>query len=246
MTSDTSFAAQIRGHLQQVAGLRTQAADTDRLAAVQAVKRLQAQRFRATYSDLSRSTRTQPALRFFLDELYGEHDFSRRDEQFGRIAGALERLFPAAVGQLAVDLTEMHALTETLDHALASHWQVLPAETRSAERYILAWRRCGGRRERERQLAVVQHMGAELQRLTRMRSLRLGLRMMRKPAEAAGLEALQHFLESGFDAFAALGDASSFLRTIAQREAQWIETLFDVPLVDASHRLDEELSRTAP
>jgi hypothetical protein len=57
---------------------------------------------------------------------------------------------------------------------------------------------------------------------------------------------MQHFLESGFDAFAALGDASSFLRTIAQREAQWIETLFDVPLVDASHRLDEELSRAAP
>lgn len=246
MTSDDSFAARIRGHLQQVAGLRVNAAHADRLAAVHAVKRLQARRFRATYDDLSRSARTQPAVRFFLDELYGEHDFSRRDEQFGRIAGAIERLFPAAVGQLAVDLAEMHALTETLDHALASHWLVLPANIGSAERYVFAWRRCGARGQRERQLAVVQHMGVELQRLTRMRSLRLGLRMMRKPAEAAGLEALQHFLESGFDAFTALGDASEFLQTIAQREARWIETLFDVPLADACHRLDEELSRAAP
>ncbi|NIM41486.1 MAG: hypothetical protein GTN84_10310 [Hydrogenophaga sp.] len=216
------------------------------MAAVHAVKRLQAQRFQGTYSDLSGHTRTRPAVRFFLDELYGEHDFSHRDEQFGRIAGAIEHLFPAAVGQLAVDLAEMHALTETLDHALASHWQDLPADTSNAERYVVSWRRCGARGERERQLAVVQHMGAELQRLTRMRSLRLGLRMMRKPANAAGLDALQHFLESGFDAFTALGDASSFLATIAQREAQWIDTLFDAPLTDACHRLADELSRSNP
>lgn len=246
MTSTASFADQIRGHLQRVAALRAQAGDaTDLMTAVQAVKRLQAQRFRATYADLTRQARTEPAVRFFLDELYGEHDFSRRDEQFGRIAGALERLFPSAVGQLAVDLAEMHVLTEQLDHALASHWLALPEGTGSAERYVLAWRRCGARDERERQLAVVQHMGQELQRLTRMRSLRLGLRMMRKPAETAGLDALQHFLESGFDAFSALGDASSFLQTIARRERQWIETLFNAPLPDACHRLDEELSHAS-
>lgn len=227
--------------------MRLRAGDAPELtAAVLSVKQLQARRFRATYADLARHARSQPAVRFFLDELYGEHDFSHRDEQFGRIAGALERLFPSAVGQLAVDLAEMHALTERLDHALASHWLALPDVTGSAERYVLAWRRGGARGERERQLAVAQHMGRELQRLTRMRSLRMGLRMMRKPAEAAGLDALQQFLESGFDAFATLGDASSFLHTIAEREAQWIETLFDAPLPDACRRLDEELSRASP
>jgi len=247
MTSNASHADQIRDHLQRVAALRARAGDaTDLMTAVQAVKRLQARRFRATYADLARHARTAPAVRFFLDELYGEHDFSRRDEQFGRIAGALERLFPAAVGQLAADLAEMHALTERLDHALASHWLALPDDSGGAERYVLAWRLCGARDERQRQLTVVQHMGEELHRLTRMRSLRLGLRMMRKPAEAAGLDALQNFLESGFDAFAALGNASSFLQTIAERETRWIGTLFDAPLSDACHRLDEELSRASP
>lgn len=243
MSSTTAFADQIRAHLQQVSALRARAGDhPDLAAAVHTIKQLQARRFRASYADLARAPRTQPAVRFFLDELYGEHDFSRRDAQFGRIAGALERLFPAAVAQLAVDLSEMHALTERLDDALAGHWFAQPDSTGAAERYTLAWRACGARPERSRQLAVVQHMGLELQRLTRMRSLRLGLRMMRKPAEAAGLDALQHFLESGFDAFAALGDASGFLRTIADRESAWIDCLFDAPLAQACRRLDEELS----
>lgn len=247
MTSNASHADQIRDHLHRVAALRARAGDApDLMTAVRAVKRLQARRFRSTYADLARQARSELAVRFFLDELYGEHDFSRRDEQFGRIAGALERLFPAAVGQLAVDLAEIHALTERLDHALASHWLALPDGLRDTERYVQAWRLCSARDERQRQLAVVQHMGQELQRLTRMRSLRLGLRMMRKPAEAAGLDALQHFLENGFDAFAALGDASSFLQTIDERETQWIGILFDAPLSDASHRLDEEMSRASP
>lgn len=244
MSSNTAFADQIRAHLHSVAALRQRAQGVPGLAAaVHTAKRLQARRFRATYADLAGDPRSQPAVRFFLDELYGEHDFSRRDEQFGRIAGALERLFPGAVAQLAVDLTEMHALTERLDDALAGHWLGQSDSTGAAERYVLAWRACGARGDRERQLAVVQHMGLELQRLTRMRSLRLGLRMMRKPAEAAGLDALQHFLESGFDGFAALGDPSGFLRTIADREARWIHCLFDAPLAEACRRLDDELSR---
>lgn len=244
MSFNTAFADQIRAHLHSVAALRQGALGSPaHAAAVHTVKRLQARRFRASYADLATDPRTQPAVRFFLEELYGEHDFSRRDEQFGRIAGALERLFPAAVAQLAVDLTEIHALTERLDDALAGHWLGQAEGTPIAERYTLAWRACGARGERERQLAVVQHMGQELQRLTRMRSLRLGLRMMRKPAEAAGLDALQHFLESGFDAFAALGDASAFLHTIAEREAGWIDCLFDAPLAEACRRLDAEWSR---
>lgn len=235
-----SPAIAIRANLARVAALRAEASLAGEHAAVARIKRLQARRFAATYADLAAVQDAAPAVRFFLEELYGEHDFSRRDDQFSRIAGALERLFPAAVAQLAVDLTETHALTEVLDHALARAWLGLGDDLPDAERYVLAWRSAGDRRDRERQLAVVQHMGRELQRLTRMRSLRLGLRMMRKPAEAAGLDALQHFLESGFDAFAALRDAESFLGAIAQRERQWIDLLFDAPVPDACRALDNE------
>lgn len=230
----------IRANLERVSALRAGAALAGEHLAVATIKRLQARRFASTYADFASTPTSAPAVRFFLEELYGEHDFSRRDEQFGRIAGALERLFPSAVAQLAVDLTEVHALTEVLDHALARQWLGLSEDLSHSERYVRAWRAAGDRADRDRQLAVVQHMGRELQRLTRMRSLRLGLRMMRKPAQAAGLEDLQHFLESGFDAFAALADAEAFLESIARREARWIDRLFNAPLADACRELDKE------
>ena len=55
------------------------------------IKVLQARRFEATYADLLQDPRHRPATRFFLDELYGDHDFAQRDAQFGRIAGAIVR-----------------------------------------------------------------------------------------------------------------------------------------------------------
>ncbi|WP_066272966.1 FFLEELY motif protein [Hydrogenophaga palleronii] len=242
MTQTTSAADRIRTHLERVSQLRQQARSAGLERAVNEVKRLQAQRFRATYADFLQHPRYALPTRFFLDELYGVHDFERRDAQFARIAGALERLFPEAVAQLAVDLAETHALTEVLDHQLATHWLAQDASLAPAQRYTQSWRLTGEREARARQLAVVQHMGLELQRLTRMKPLRLALRMMRKPAQAAGLDALQHFLESGFDAFASLGDARPFLDTISARESTWIETLFDADAEDCSAALADELA----
>jgi hypothetical protein len=245
MSPTSSASDLIRTHIARVGDLRAQARATGLQSAVEEIKELQARRFRATYADFLAHPRYSPATRFFLDELYGVHDFARRDAQFARIAGALERLFPAAVAQLAVDLSETHALTEVLDHRLATHWLALDASLTASTRYISAWRQTGDRASRDRQLAVVQHMGLELQRLTRMKTLRVGLRMMRNPARAAGLDALQHFLESGFDAFAALGDAEPFLQTIRQREAGWVVALFDDEVEACSIALDAELARTA-
>ena len=242
MSPPTSASDLIRSHLARVSQLRAQAHAKGLQAAVDDIKHLQARRFRGTYADFLDHPKYAPATRFFLDELYGVHDFARRDAQFARIAGALERLFPEAVAQLATDLSETHALTEVLDHQLATQWLSVDAALSPSERYIVAWRRTEARPSRERQLAVVQHMGLELQRLTRMKTLRLGLRMMRNPARAAGLDALQHFLETGFDAFAALGDARAFLDTIRERESGWVQALFDEDLAACSRRLDEELN----
>jgi hypothetical protein len=243
MSQPTNAADRIRAHLERVQELRLQARSDGLGSAVIEVKALQARRFRATYADLIQDPACAPATRFFLDELYGVHDFAERDAQFGRIAGAVERLFPEAVAQLAVDLAETHALTEVLDHELARHWLAQDSALSPPMRYTLSWRLADDRAARERQLAVVQHMGLELERLTRKKPLRLALRMMRNPARAAGLDSLQHFLESGFDAFAALGDARRFLNTIHERESRWIDTLFDAPPEQCSHAMAAELKR---
>ncbi|MFN3494844.1 MAG: FFLEELY motif protein [Hydrogenophaga sp.] len=240
MHDPTNAANTIRQHLARVVALRNEAHQRGLAEAVHQVKQLQGLRFRGTYTDFLSQPRFAPATRFFLDELYGEHDFSERDRQFARIAGALERLFPPAVSALAVDLTETHALTELLDHEVSSHWLRLPDNTPHALRYVRSWRATGQHDARQRQLMVVQHMGNELQRLTRNASLRMGLRMMRGPAQLAGLSALQGFLESGFDAFATMRDASSFLSAIEEREQDWIETLFHAPEGVAAQALEAE------
>ncbi|MBI2769354.1 MAG: hypothetical protein HYX47_07020 [Burkholderiales bacterium] len=203
--------------------------------AVVQVKRLQAKRFSGTYADLMRGGPYAAAARFFLDELYSDKDYAQRNAQFARIAGAIERFFPAQVVQTAVALAELHAMTEELDHAMGMAWLAVDPAQSPAGRYVAAWRATGRRAEREGQLKVVLEIGEQMARLTRTPGLRMMLRMMRGPASAAGLGSLQRFLETGFDTFAAMAGgrqgAAQFLGTISARESALLQSLFDADLV---------------
>lgn len=197
--------------------------------AVVYLKRFQARRFAGTYADLLASAAYGPAARFFLEELYSDRDYSDRDAQFARIATAVEKLFPKDVAATAGALARLHALTESLDHAMA---RVAPlADIDDAAGYVRAWKLVERREDRQRQLETVVAIGAEMTRLTRLPGLRMMLRMMRGPASAAGLSSLQRFLESGFDTFGAMakmpGGAERFLETIREREQQLVDLLFD-------------------
>lgn len=193
------------------------------------IKRLQARRFAGTYADLLASGPYAAAARFFLEELYGDRDYGERDAQIARIAGAVDRFFPHDVAQTAAGLARLHALTESLDHAMARAAPIGPHDEVAA--YVAAWRATGRRSDRQRQLEEVVALGAELTRLTRLPGLRLMLRMMRAPASAAGLASLQRFLETGFDTFAGVtrqrGGAERFLETIRVREQRLVDLLFD-------------------
>ena len=165
-----------------------------------------------------------------LNELYSEKDYSDRDAQFSRIAGTLERLFPKQVVQTAVALAQLHSLTEELDLAMAQSW-LASVEKNDIKRYIAAWSSVGRRQDRTAQLTGALSVGQELVVLTRTPGLRMALKMMRRPANVAGMGALQHFLESGFDTFAGMGNQPDgtdfFLNTVEQRESALIDTLFD-------------------
>jgi hypothetical protein len=203
--------------------------------AVVAVKAFQAARFRTTYTDLLGTDRFRGAVLFFLNELYSDKDYTQRDAQFVRIAGPLERLFPASVVDTAVSMAELHAVTERLDAAMAQACMALAPQpvtsgTLSAQRYVQAWNHIGHRDYRDFQLSTVVRVGHDLTHFTRKRGLRTLLRMMRPAARASGLGALQNFLEAGFDTFGAMsqeGDAAQeFLAYIRHREGTLIETLF--------------------
>ncbi|GAB3668156.1 FFLEELY motif protein [Ramlibacter alkalitolerans] len=233
----------IRQAVAEVEALRRESRELPEIgAAVTSVKRLQARRFAGTYADLLASGAYGAAARFFLQELYGERDYAERDAQFARIAGAVEKLFPKDVAETASALAQLHALTESLDHAVAR--AMAPHASDEVSAYVQAWKVVGRRADRQRQLETVVAIGSELTRLTRLPGLRLMLRMMRAPASAAGLGALQGFLESGFDTFASVardrGGAERFLQTIREREQVLMERMFEADVVAC----ETELRRT--
>ena len=218
------LADQIRAHLAQVASLRAgQQADAALGQRVRALKAYQAQRFEQTYADLLAIPRYRAATRFFLDDLYGPQEFSERDTQFGRVVPALVRLFPHAVVATVDQLGQLHALSESLDDHTARH---LGPEPLDAASYIRAWQATGRAEQRTQQITLTLAIGRSLDGFTGSRLLRTSLRVMRGPAQAAGLSALQDFLEAGFDAFGAMRGADGFLATVGQREQALADALF--------------------
>ncbi len=209
--------------------------------AVLEVKSLQSRRFESHYADLLSSAEFAAPTQFFLSELYGTRDYSQRDAQFSRIAGTLERMFPAVVVDTALQLAQLHALSESLDDAMAriSHDMLNVALPR---RYVYAWRETGHIALRRQQLTAALQIGQSLNQLTGKSGLRTMLKMMRGPASAAGLAELQRFLEQGFDTFSSMrqhkGACDIFLNTISTRESAWIDDMFTLP----TQALEDQLS----
>ena len=226
-----SSAHQIHDALQAVSRLRQQHLADPSLARASAdIKRFQARRFQATYTDLLHSPRYKPAASFFLNELYADKDCAVRDQQFARIATSIAKIFPQAVLNTAAALAEVHALTEQLDDLMAIEWLAdISSNPASPDcgRYIRCWRLVADAAARQRQLEVVLVLGQELDQLTRKSGLRTLLKLMRRPAAAAGLSTLQHFIEAGFDAFADMRGADEFLNLIRRGETEWIRCLFE-------------------
>ncbi len=164
-----------------------------------------------------------PAARFFLDDLYGPHDFTERDVQFARIVPGLVRVFPSDIVRTVAALAELHAISEELDLAMA---RLIANPTFDTDAYGVAWRQLGRPSDRERQIRLMLDVGVALDGFTRRPLLRHSLRLMRGPAVATGLGALQRFLESGFDTFREMRGAKTLLDTIARRERALAQELF--------------------
>ena len=228
----SNIASRILQSLAAVETERRRRADTPTLAGeVATLKAYQQKRFARTHAGLLAHPRYGRAANFFLNELYGPQDFTQRDAQFSRIVPALVRLFPADTVDTVESLAAVHALSERLDTAMAIH---LAGERPTRESYVRAWQATGETAARARQIALVMSVGEALDRHTRSFVLRTSLKAMRRPARAAGMGALQTFLEDGFDAFGAMGGAKEFLAAIQARETALVARLFDPTAVAAA------------
>ena len=203
---------------------RARESDADLRTWVQAIKQYQHARFARDYSALLANARYAGAARFFLDELYGPGDFTTRDAEFERVVPWMARLLSDDVMRTIADLIELHALTEELDQQMAV---TLRSPELNEQSYRAAWLRVGRRDDRQRQLSLLLSIGHELDRHTHSRVLAGMLRIMRGPAQAAGLGRLQAFLEAGLSAFAGIGGAKEFLGVIEANESRTIGDLFE-------------------
>ena len=228
----TASATTILAHLGAVAAERNaRRSDAALGRRVQQLKAYQQARFARTHGDMLAHTRYGAAAQFFLDDLYGPSDFADRDAQFARIVPAITRMFPQEIVQTVDALGELHALSEQLDSRMAS---LLPDAAWGRVEYLRAWQATANPEERQHQLELVLTLGRRLDHFTRNRLLRQSLRMMRGPARAAGLAALQAFLERGFDTFAAMKGAEPFLDAVQHREQAAIQRFFAADAVAAA------------
>lgn len=225
------YAALMRSKLSRAKDLRAAAAASiDDRADRNRLREWQSLRLARTHRDLLDSPRYGPAARFFLDDLYGPKDFSRRDDEVERIVPLMTRLLPPSALRTIAMAIGLDALSEELDSAMISALRAAGCMRQIDEQaYVGAYRACNNRPQREAQIRLVGEIGTALAALTRMPLLSGMLRMMRGPAHVAGLVELHEFLDRGFGAFKHMGSADEFLRTVRDRETALMVDWFAAP-----------------
>jgi hypothetical protein len=184
------------------------------------LQRWQAQRLERSFEDFLAEPRTAPAARFFLDDLYGDHDVSARDRDVERVLPLMRKLLPPHLIETTADAIELAWLSHAFDLRMAYALERIrrPAGKLDAASYAEAYRRVGKPRVRAHQIELVLRVGTTLDQAVHKPWIPRLLRASRLPAKLAGLGELQRFLERGFDAFKALRGADTFLAEIARRE----------------------------
>lgn len=200
----------------------------NRLPWLRGLQRWQAQRLEQSFAAFLRDPAQRPAARFFLTDVYGDRDFRQRDADAARVLPMMQRLLPVPLLETLADAIALGALSHALDLRMAQALQTLAPSGRALDvaLYAQAYRQVGHPRLRARQIALIVEVGAGLAAALRMPGVGRLLRLSRLPARAAGLGELQSFLERGYDAFAALGDAQAFLDRIRQSETEVMRRLF--------------------
>jgi hypothetical protein len=177
----------------------------------------QAARLASTYGDLLHDPECVDAVKFFLTDLYGPQDHTRRDQDLARAWSILSRTLPRAALGLLERALELQTLTAGLDQAMA---QQLAAGPVTQESYAAAYRAVGRPEARRRQIDLVLTIATDLERVVQHAWVGLALRAARVPAHAAGFGALQDFLERGFAAFRRMKNAERMLSAIRERETR--------------------------
>jgi hypothetical protein len=226
LTTKNEIVARIEHQLEAASQVRARlAADAQGQAARDALRIWQAERLGRTHTDLLNHKRYGATASFFLTDIYGPKDLSRHEEDVRRILPLMSTVLPAAGLETVCDAIELNALSESLDADMVAILKKKAFELDEAA-YAEAYRAVGRRPERERQIELIAHLGASLDKLTRKPFIGSALSMMKKPATLAGLGDLQNFLERGYNSFRTMKGADEFLEKITSRELALLNEWF--------------------
>ncbi len=215
LTTQLSLAA----HLRSLAKAEAQSADRR-----QSLRTWQADRLARTHADLLASARFGPAAAFFLTDIYSAKDVGGRDQVLDRVVPLMSKFLPVSGLETVVDAIELDALSEDLDAAMV---EALGQRINAIDAaYGNAYRKVDRRKDRERQIFLIQHLGQSLDRLARQRFAGTVLALARKPARLAGFGELQEFAERGYNASRQMVRVDEFMNLVVKREQRILEALF--------------------
>ena len=187
----------------------------------------QARRLRHTYRDLLEISRYRKAVEFFLTDLYGDKDFSARDEGVERVYPIMSRVMPGpALHTISIGI-ELHAISQELDlDMVAVLWGEMGLDNGlHAEAYAEAYRRCGNVDARRRQISIVREVGESLDSVVFKPFIYNAVKLGRGPAKMAGLLPLHDFIQRGFIAFRAMKGSAEFIDAVITRETAIMESI---------------------
>ncbi|GAB5381635.1 MAG: hypothetical protein Alis3KO_08350 [Aliiglaciecola sp.] len=211
-------------HLELAKSLHQRVEQHNMTRSLRALQEWQTKRLLTTHQDLWQSKRFKPAMSFFIDELYGPKDFSKRDSDIARVVPKMAKLLPQQALDSLESALRLNSLSFELDVKMSEQLEQTPVDRHT---YAQAYQRCDNFNQREEQISLLESLGEDLAEVVKIPGISALLMLSRKPAKMAGVESLQVFLESGFKAFKKLGNVEDFIVPIVSRERQMMHALFD-------------------
>jgi hypothetical protein len=209
-------------HLTDAKTLHQQADAQGITQAIRSLQAWQCKRLMVTHNDLWQQKRFNPAMRFFIDELYGPKDFSQRDQDIARVVPKMSKMVPEKALVSLESALHLNRLSFELDMQMAERLKGLEI---NRETYAAAYFNCQNHEQRIMQIGFIEALGKDLAEVVKIKGLSALLMLSRKPAKLAGVIALHEFLEMGYKAFKNLGDVNDFIHPIVHREKQIMHTL---------------------
>ena len=197
------------------------------LGCFETLQQWQRARIARSFEDLNRQEGYQPAVEFFLSEIYGGLHFRERDQDMGRVMPVMTRFLPDRTLMTMSEAFELQAISLEFDMAMAECMARWELEQLDMTAYCKVYRAASDRSGRERQILLIRKLGYDLDQLVRKSFVNYLVRLLRGPAHAAGFGNLQEFLESGLNSFRALEDPEYFIETIYEREWGSMERMFE-------------------